>query len=44
MGSLNAKTHIVGTEHERMRGSRYWKANELRRLVTAHNKVYVSMF
>jgi len=44
MGSLNAKTHIVGTVHERMPGPRYWKADGLCSLVIARNRVYVSMF
>ena len=44
MGSLNVKTHIAGTEQERMPGPQYWKANGLRILVITRNKVYVSMF
>ena len=43
MGSLNTKIHIAGTEQERMPAPRYWNAEGLRRLVTTHNRVYVSI-
>jgi len=43
-GVVEHEDSLAGTEQERMPAPRYWNAEGLRRLVTAPNRVYVSIF